>query len=83
MLGEEYEGNFPQRAVFLRRGWPFLWNCHWLLKHFLKLSPLMLDGFGREINDSPFGDSADFQGRNGAIGRRVIEGIYVENEAIV
>ena len=43
----------------------------------------MLDGFGREINDSPFGDSADFQGRNGAIGRRVIEGIYVENEAIV
>lgn len=49
----------------------------------LPVSPLMLDGFGREINDSPFGDSTDFQGRNGAIGRRIIEGIYVENEAIV
>lgn len=32
------------QSVFFWMGWSFLWNCHWLLKPFLKLGPLMLDG---------------------------------------
>lgn len=63
-----------------RMGWPFLWNCHWLLKPFLKLTLLRIDGLEDDCTDFPFG--IRLRGEM-AVWRRVIEGIYVENEALV